>query len=278
MKEKIRKFLAIVFLLIFIISITYIIAYFYTTYKNETNLKELQSIMNTVRVVENKNIASENEPQNANSYEVNQEKNNNAKIENFKELKKLYSNIVAWIEIENTTINYPIMQSNDNDYYLYRNYKNEYSRYGSIFLDYKYDFSKDSQNFLIYGHNNNDEMMFNELLKYQEKEYFEAHPSINLITENDITNYKIVSVFKSQVYSQDATNVFRYYNYVDLSNEDTFTNYITNVKKASIYDIDIEPQLGDDIITLSTCEYSKPNGRFVIVGISEKNSKTLENK
>ena len=170
MKEKIRKFLAIVFLLIFIISITYIIAYFYTTYKNETNLKELQSIMNTVRVVENKNIASENEPQNANSYEVNQEKNNNAKIENFKELKKLYSNIVAWIEIENTTINYPIMQSNDNDYYLYRNYKNEYSRYGSIFLDYKYDFSKDSQNFLIYGHNNNDEMMFNELLKYQEKE------------------------------------------------------------------------------------------------------------
>lgn len=278
MKEKIRKFLAIVFLLIFIISITYIIAYFYTTYKNETNLKELQSIMNTVRVVENKNIASENEPQNANSYEVNQEKNNNAKIENFKELKKLYSNIVAWIEIENTTINYPIMQSNDNDYYLYRNYKNEYSRYGSIFLDYKYDFSKDSQNFLIYGHNNNDEMMFNELLKYQEKEYFEAHPSINLITENDITNYKIVSVFKSQVYSQDATNVFRYYNYVDLSNEDTFTNYITNVKKASIYDIDIEPQLGDDIITLSTCEYSKPNGRFVIVGISEKNSKMLENK
>ena len=170
------------------------------------------------------------------------------------------------------------MQSNDNDYYLYRNYKNEYSRYGSIFLDYKYDFSKDSQNFLIYGHNNNDEMMFNELLKYQEKEYFEAHPSINLITENDITNYKIVSVFKSQVYSQDATNVFRYYNYVDLSNEDTFTNYITNVKKASIYDIDIEPKLGDDIITLSTCEYSKPNGRFVIVGISEKNSKTLENK
>lgn len=278
MKEKIRKFLAIVFLLIFIISITYIIAYFYTTYKNETNLKELQSIMNTVRVVENKNIASENEPQNVNSYEVNQEKNNNAKIENFKELKKLYSNIVAWIEIENTTINYPIMQSNDNDYYLYRNYKNEYSRYGSIFLDYKYDFSKDSQNFLIYGHNNNDEMMFNELLKYQEKEYFEAHPSINLITENDITNYKIVSVFKSQVYSQDATNVFRYYNYVDLSNEDTFTNYITNVKKASIYDIDIEPKLGDDIITLSTCEYSKPNGRFVIVGISEKNSKMLENK
>ena len=278
MKEKIRKFLAIVFLLIFIISITYIIAYFYTTYKNETNLKELQSIMNTVRVVENKNIASENEPQNVNSYEVNQEKNNNAKIENFKELKKLYSNIVAWIEIENTTINYPIMQSNDNDYYLYRNYKNEYSRYGSIFLDYKYDFSKDSQNFLIYGHNNNDEMMFNELLKYQEKEYFEAHPSINLISENDITNYKIVSVFKSQVYSQDATNVFRYYNYVDLSNEDTFTNYITNVKKASIYDIDIEPKLGDDIITLSTCEYSKPNGRFVIVGISEKNSKTLENK
>ena len=278
MKEKIRKFLAIVFLLIFIISITYIIAYFYTTYKNETNFKELQSIMNTVRVVENKNIASENEPQNVNSYEVNQEKNNNAKIENFKELKKLYSNIVAWIEIENTTINYPIMQSNDNDYYLYRNYKNEYSRYGSIFLDYKYDFSKDSQNFLIYGHNNNDEMMFNELLKYQEKEYFEAHPSINLITENDITNYKIVSVFKSQVYSQDATNVFRYYNYVDLSNEDTFTNYITNVKKASIYDIDIEPKLGDDIITLSTCEYSKPNGRFVIVGISEKNSKMLENK
>lgn len=278
MKEKIRKFLAIVFLLIFIISITYIIVYFYTTYKNETNLKELQSIMNTIRVVENKNIASENEPQNVNSYEVNQEKNNNAKIENFKELKKLYSNIVAWIEIENTTINYPIMQSNDNDYYLYRNYKNEYSRYGSIFLDYKYDFSKDSQNFLIYGHNNNDEMMFNELLKYQEKEYFEAHPSINLITENDITNYKIVSVFKSQVYSQDATNVFKYYNYVDLSNEDTFTNYITNVKKASIYDIDIEPQLGDDIITLSTCEYSKPNGRFVIVGISENNSKTLENK
>ncbi len=278
MKEKIRKFLFITFLIIFIISMIYIVTYLYTMIKDEKELSVLQDIMNSeinedislniVKTSENEIIANKNE-------DIDKLDN---KIENFKKLQNEYSDIVAWLEIENTQINYPVLQGKDNDYYLYKNYKGQYSRNGSIFLDYRYDFSKDNQNFFVYGHNNNDQMMFNELLKYSEEEFYNSHKKISLITAKEIEDYEIISVFKSEIFSKDINNVFKYYNYINFESEDKFNKYINNCKEKSLYKIESLPKYGDKILTLSTCEYSKPNGRFVVVAYLKQDVEILENK
>lgn len=264
MKEKIRKFLFVVFLIIFIISMIYIVSYLYTMKKDEKDLNELQSMMN----IETKEVSTKpiEATENENIEEKNQDVNKNIiKLENFKKLQSENSNIVAWLEIENSSINYPVLQGNDNDYYLYKNYKGEYSRNGSIFLDYRYDFEEDNQNFFVYGHNNNDQMMFNELINYQNEEYFKSHKNITLITNQDVEDYEIIAVFKSEIFNKDITNVFKYYNYMDFETEEKFNEYINNCKQKSLYKTEMTPEYGDKILTLSTCEYSKPNGRFVVV-------------
>lgn len=277
MKDKIKKFFTIVFLSIFIVSITYIISYFYTSYKDQNDLNELKDIMK-VQEIENKKVLSQNDIGNSEELENNSLESNiyenvinqeNRKKSNLKELQKINSDIVAWIRIDETDIDYPILQANDNDYYLERNYKKEYSRNGSIFLDYRYDFSKDNQVFLVYGHNNNDKMMFNELLKYEKEDFFEKHRKIELITEDESSLYNIISIFKSEVYSKDETNIFKYYNFIDLSNQEVFNYYVKNIKDMSVYKCDENIEYGDELLVLSTCEYSKQNGRFVVVAVKE---------
>lgn len=279
MKEKIKKFLSIILLIVFIVSIIYIVTYLYTSYKDENNIKELQSIMNFVRVHRNStetdldvNTDEINQDENINkiAYEDFESSENDFAVLNFKEVQKINSDIVAWLKIDGTVINYPVLQGEDNDYYLYKNYKKDYSRYGSVFVDYRYDFEKGNQNFLVYGHNNNDDMMFNDLLKYNGKEFLDEHSKINLITSKENSTYKIISVFKSKVYGKDETNVFKYYNYIDLSNEETFEEFSQNIKNKSLYNIEYELEYGDELLTLSTCEYSVPNGRFVVVAVKEK--------
>lgn len=277
MKEKFRKFLFVVFLVIFIISMIYIITYLYTMKKDENDIRILQNVMNTEIEEEVNNTLQIDE--NENIVKNNQEVNTNlAKVENLKKLQAEYPDIVAWLEIENSSINYPVLQGKDNDYYLYKNYKGVYSRNGSIFLDYRYDFSKENQNFFVYGHNNNDQMMFNELIKYSEEEYYKSHENISLITNQTVEQYEIVAVFKSEIFNKDVNNVFKYYKYLEFETEEKFDEYINNCKEKSLCKIDKNAEYGDKILTLSTCEYSKPNGRFVVVATLKEEVENLENK
>ena len=285
-KEKIRKILYIMFVVIFVISIIYIISYFAISYKESNDIRELQDIMQTTtgkiineekELIKLKNSNNSDNIDNSNiqilhkNNDITNQKNISEKqsITNLKKLQKINSDIVAWIKIENTNIDYPILQGKDNDYYLKTNYKNEYSRSGSIFLDYRYDFNVQNLNFLVYGHNNNDGKMFNELLKYNQESYYKEHSEINIVTNKEDETYNIVAVFYSQVYNTSDTNKFKYYNYIELTNENDFYMYINNCKKESLYDIDFEATYGDKVLTLSTCEYSKENGRFVIVAIKK---------
>lgn len=264
MKEKIKKFLFVIFFATFIISMIYIITYLYTMKKDEKDLSVIQNMMNVEIKEEINNTYQTKE----NVLENNQKVNTSiAKVENLRKLQAEYTDIVAWLEIENSSINYPVLQGKDNDYYLYKNYKGTSSRNGSIFLDYRYDFDKENQNFLVYGHNNNDQMMFNELIKYSDEEYYKSHQNIFLITNQETEQYEIIAVFKSEIFNKDVTDVFKYYKYLEFETKDKFDEFINNCKDKSLYKIDKNAEYGDKILTLSTCEYSKPNGRFVVVAV-----------
>lgn len=186
-------------------------------------------------------------------------------------LQKENPDIVGWLEIEDTTINYPVLQGEDNNYYLKHTYKKEYSKNGSIFLDKDYNFSIPSSNLLIYGHNNKNGMMFEELIQYKDEKFYKEHSIIRFTTEKEDIEYEIIAVFKSRVYYQNETDVFRYYYFINAKNEEEYNYYIEESKKASLYDTGKTAKYGEQLLTLSTCDYSTKNGRFVVVA---KKSKT----
>ena len=141
---------------------------------------------------------------------------------------------------------------------------------GSIFLDYRTEYGNSNYNQLIYGHNNQNDKMFENLLDYENKEFYKENPYIEITTDKEKNIYEIFAVFKSKVYEKNEDVSFKYYNVIDLSTEELFCEYINNCKNKSLYEINILPEFGDCIITLSTCEYSNEEGRFVVVARLKK--------
>ena len=191
---------------------------------------------------------------------------NSERILKVQKLQEENSDIVGWLEIEGTSINYPVLQGTDNEYYMTHNYKKQKSKNGSIFLTKDYDWSIPSSNLLMYGHNLNNGTMFQELLKYAKEEFYKEHPIIRFTTNKEDAEYEIISVFKSRVYYKTEKNVFRYYFFVNANSEAEYNEFVQNAKKASIYDIDKTAKFGDQLITLSTCSYHVEDGRFAVVG------------
>lgn len=188
-----------------------------------------------------------------------------------KELKKENPDIIGWIEIEETNINYPVLQGEDDDYYLTHNYKKEKTKNGAIFLTSKYNWNISNNNYIIYGHNKmSSDQMFSDLLKYADEEFYNNHPIIRFTTEEDDKEYNIISVFKARVYYKSEKNVFRYYNFINYESEEEYNSFINEAKKVSLYNIEETPKFGQELLTLITCSYHTEDGRFVVIA-SEKN-------
>lgn len=202
------------------------------------------------------------------------ETESNIKSNKMIELEKLHAenpDIIGWLEIENTNINYPVLQADNNEYYLAHNYKKEYSKSGSLFLDKDFDFDRPSTNYLIYGHRNIQGLMFEDLINYKKEDYYKQHPIIKFTTLTEDCEYEIIAVFLSKVYYKSDKNVFRYYFFVNAENEKEYNEYIENCKNVSIYDTGKTAEYGDQLLTLSTCEYSQKDGRLAVVARKMKN-------
>lgn len=244
--KTIKSVISIIFFIIFIICISYLIYNYYTKAKDKKALNEIQEA--------EQNIIEENV-----------EPTKTDKMIEVEELKASNSEIIGWIKIDNTIIDYPIVQGEDNDYYLTHNYKKEDSKHGSIFLKNQCDFNDVNSNLIIYGHNMKDELMFNSLLKYEDENFYNEHKTVNITTENEERQYEIVAVFKSRVFYKKEKNVFRYYDYLKFEDENQYNEYINNVKTEQLYDTGVTANYGEQLLTLITCEYSQENGRMVVV-------------
>ena len=234
-KEQAKNKVKILFIIILIITLGLISIEVYKRNKKDNNIL-MQNIANDNSKAE-QNIKTE-------------------RMTKLEELQKENSDIVAWIEIEGTNINYPVLQTTDNSYYMTHNYKKENSKDGSLFLDKDYDWDLPSTNLLIYGHNNiGSKEMFVSLLKYEDENFYKEHPIIRLTTNKEDAEYEIIAVFKSRVYYKSETDVFRYYYFINAENEQEFNEFVENSKKASLYNIEATAEYGDQLLTLSTCSY-----------------------
>lgn len=172
--------------------------------------------------------------------------------------------IVGWIKIDDTRVDYPVMWTPDDpEFYLRRNFQKEDSVAGTPFLDAA-STMPGSSNWLIYGHNMKNGTMFHDTLKYEDKAFYDGHKTIHFDTLEGEGLYEIVAVCYTQIYEENA-QVFKYYQYASIVDEASFDTYVQGVKALSIYDTGVTPVWGDQLITLSTCEYSVEDGRFIIV-------------
>ena len=165
-----------------------------------------------------------------------------AAFEKYRAVQEQNSDFVGWLSIPGTNIDYPVMQTvNEPNFYLKRGFDKQYSDY---------------------GHHMNNGTMFADLCKYESEDFYQEHKTIRFDTLSGFGEYEIVAVFKTVAYSEQG---FKYYHFTRAESAEDFDAYITQCKALSLYDTGVTVEYGDRLITLSTCEYSRKNGRMVVV-------------
>ena len=183
------------------------------------------------------------------------------------ELYKANSDIIGWVKIDDTKIDYPIMQTqSDPEYYLHNSFEKEYAASGTPFMDAGSDIFVPTSNFLIYGHNMKNGTMFHDLLKYESSEFYQEHKTFKFDTiyKGGQGEYQVIAAAYSKIYPKDSTK-FKYYQYAGITSEAQFNEYVSGVKALSIYDTGVTAEYGDQLVTLSTCAYHTDDGRFFVV-------------
>ena len=177
--------------------------------------------------------------------------------ESLAQFASAYPDFTFWIFIENTFVNYPVVQSADNDYYLRRNMDGESNISGTLFLDYRCDRETMERHNIVYGHNMQNGTMFGLLKSYVNKSYYDEHSVIYTYTPEAVTAWKIFSAYET-----DTSN---YYIETVFGTPEKYQKFLDKLKGDSAYDTGVAVTSEDDILTLSTCHfYTRSNGRFVV--------------
>lgn len=175
----------------------------------------------------------------------------------FNSLLEKNGDIVGWIYCQGTPINYPVVQAENNDYYLRRDLNGKYLFGGTVFVDYRNAAIGEDNNYILYGHNMKDGTMFSSLTKYKKQSYYDKHPVLYYLTPD--VNYKI-ELYAGIVVRRDAII------YAPNPDEEEFAEFLHKAKTNSSFDSDIEISENDTLITLSTCSYEYNNARYIIIG------------
>ena len=166
--------------------------------------------------------------------------------------------VVGWLYSEDTPIDYPVVQSYDNDYYLRRDLSGNYLNNGTLFVDFRCAPVGKGQNYIIYGHNMKDGSMFGTLPKYKGGDYFSEHPVLYYLTPEK--DYKI-ELFAAMVTSSDSESYTP-----EFGDAEEFEAYLQRVIEKSTFTSDVAVTGEDHVITLSTCSYEFGNARYVMLG------------
>jgi sortase B len=196
-------------------------------------------------------------------------------LENGKRLHELNSDYVGFLQIDGTEIQYPVVQTTDNDYYLNHAFDGQSSRAGTLFLDYRVKFDvcgpdnfrieKNSDNIVVYGHEMKDAQMFGSLKKYKDNySWYSNHPIIQFDSLYKQYKYKIFAVCLTDS-NFERGDVFNYFNTFEFANSDEFYEYVNGCKRRSYVVNDVDVEYGDQLLTLSTCNQMFEDARLIVV-------------
>ena len=249
--QRRRSILLSVLGLCVVFSIGYLIYYYSYYEKNDIEYSELSTLVkeDSGGTVEINYTEKQDKPPILKKYETLYNKN-----------RKL----IGWLKIEGCDIDYPVMQTSNNEYYLDHNYNQEYDKNGSLFLDKDCDAAFPNDNMIIYGHHMKSGKMFGNLNYYSKESFWEDNKEFTFDTIYETGTYAVMYVFRSKIYSEEEI-VFKYYQFIDATSENEFNSNMEEMANMSLYDTGVTANYGDRLITLSTCDSSEEDGRFVVV-------------
>jgi sortase B len=264
---KVNKILVLVFLTVFIVSGCYLLnEMVYKPYVADKSMNEINSEFN--EVASNENVVSDTEESETVSTVLDSEGEESTVTINdtvlaVQQLRQKYPDMVGWIKIAGTEIHFPVMQSSTDDpeYYLYRNYRGESIKYGSIFLDSNCSVDGDIQ--ILFGHSMMDGRMFWKLIDFGKLDVYSESPVINYDTYKEAGKWKIVSVFKTNTYSSQGTPFD--YLYTQFADNESKMQYIYQCMQRTIINTGVDITDTDRFLLLSTCSYEFDGFRTVVV-------------
>lgn len=222
-----------------------IVDYFYTSYDEKQNFNNVEKLVES---------EYEDEKIQYNDFEI---------LKKYKKVYEKNNDLVGWIKIKNTNIDYPVMLTKDDySYYLKRNFNKKSSIYGTPFVGEGCGINPNSDNVIIYGHNMKNGTMFADLNKYKDKEFYESHKEVQFDTLTEEGTYKVVYAFVTEVNKKDS---FKYYEKINWNSKDEFNEYVSNLEQRKLYDTGEKIKKKDKLLTLSTCEKASDNSRMVVV-------------
>lgn len=174
----------------------------------------------------------------------------------FKKLKKKNNDIVAWVQVNGTNINYPVVQAKNNSYYLNHSIDKSYNEAGWVFMDYR-NKSTNGKNTILYGHSRTDTTMFGSLVNIVKSSWIKDKNNrvIKMATEDELTLWQVFSVYTIKVTDDYIQTKF--------SNDKEYLKFLKMLKNRSEYNFGVSLDETDQIVTLSTC-YGSSNYRVVM--------------
>lgn len=265
-----RKFWFLLFAFLFLLAVVMAVYSFWKSRHDEQQLKKQQEALAESMVI------GETEPEEGSvSYDVQQEEP--VIVPEYQELYEQNQDFIGWLRIEGTNINYPVMQTpQDEEYYLYRDFYGEENQNGCLIMDtdsnvgvgdreHEYqNGSVPSTNLIIHGHTMKSGEMFGDLDLYADETYGLEHSIICFDSLYEHREYELIAVFYSQVFYENQ-DVFKYYKFFQADTGEEFDDWYNNIKQLSLYDTGVTAEFGDEFITLSCCAYHVEDGRFVVV-------------
>lgn len=181
----------------------------------------------------------------------------------YQAIYEMNNHLVGWIRIPGTKVDYPVVQSPENpNFYLNHSFDKKWSSGGCIYAREKCDVFTPSDNIVLYGHHMKNGSMFATLDKYKKKSFWQDHQTFSFDTLYERHTYQIIAVFKT---SANAGAGFSYHLFDSADSKEEFDAFMEEVHKLQFYDTGITAEYGDMLLTLSTCEYTLDNGRFVVI-------------
>ena len=180
----------------------------------------------------------------------------------FEALRETSPDIIGWLALPDTAINYPVTQADDNEYYLHHLYDGTYNKTGCLFADYENQENFSDRNTIIYGHNMRDGSMFATLNEYDEQSYYDGHPQMYLVTPDGGYVVEIFTAFVAKPSESGSdTSPWR----LSFKDDGAYTTWLSEMAGRSVIETDVTVTSSDKVLTLSTCT---PGGasRFIVMG------------
>ena len=185
-------------------------------------------------------------------------------MDRFLELYEQNNDLVGWVQVPGTNIDYPVVYCSDNAFYLKHNFDREYSPSGIPFLDKDANLLTSNQSLSLYGHHRRNGTMFSALHKYKKLSHYQQYPTFVFDSLYEEGTYKIFSVF--YMAGNQSDKQFYYYPVSNFPDEAAFMAHVAQLQKRSIFQTDIDVAPGDQLVLLTCCTYEVDNLRLIVAG------------